>query len=133
MKTIYALLVILFIAASCENTKKPALDLSTWQKTRDIALEKAKAADYDFIIDHLVSQEMIDAMIEQYGAENWRAEFQSRNLRSLSYYFGWMNNPTVETSGDRVYLVGQHDCHASFINVDGRYLFLDFGQRITSM
>lgn len=132
-KTINALLITLALVTSCDNKEDTRIDLTTWEKTRDIALLKVKANEYDFIVDHLISEGLADAMIEKYGEVNWKTEFQKKNLKLLPYYFGWLKDCTIEISDDKVILTGQHGCYAIFINVNGSYLFLDFGQHITSM
>ena len=35
-------------------------ETSTWEQTRDIALEKARARDFDYIIEHLLAPENPD-------------------------------------------------------------------------
>ena len=108
-------------------------NLSTWEQTMETALLKAKAQEFNYIIDHLLSQGLVDTMIDKYGTDNWKEEFKKKHLRYLPYYFGWLKDCKVEISGDKVFLTGQHDCYTTFINVKDQYLLFDFGQRITSM
>lgn len=108
-------------------------NLSTWEQTMNTAILKAKALDYNYIIDHLLAQDLVDTMTNKYGTEHWKEVFQKKHLRYLLYYFGWLKDCKVEISGDKVFLIGQHGCYTIFINVNGRYLLFDFGQRITSM
>lgn len=128
-----AALAILFCASSCATQKGTREELSTWQQARDSLLLKAKAQEYDYIIDNMLARGLVDAMISKHGADNWRGELQKNRLESLPFYFRWLKNCDVRTTGGKVFLTGQAGCYAAFVNVEGRYLLLDVGQHITSM
>ena len=106
---------------------------SSWEQTMEVAAAKAKAEDYDFIMDHLLAPELVESAVKKYGADKWRAEYPRKQLRYLAYYFGWLKKREVRIEGDKVFLKGEAECYATFIKVDGRFYILDFGQRIISM
>lgn len=136
IKVSCTILVALFCIISCApvQTKKPTVEVgSTVKEAMAIAQQKAKARQYDYIIDHMLAQELVDKMIGKYGAEHWKKKFQEDRLSSLRYYFGWLKKHRVRTSGDKIIVMGQHGCYAVFVKVKGKCLILDFGQRIKSM
>jgi len=131
-----AMLVALSCMTSCATVKpvKPAVEIgATAKEAMAIARKKAKAGEYDYIMDHMLSKELVGDMIRKHGAEKWRAAFKKERLERLPYYFGWLKNGTVKTSGEKVFLSGQHGCYAEYVKVGSVYLIVDFGQRFTSM
>ena len=127
------MLISLFCIASCASLETTGEVAVTWAQAVKIARQKAKAGEYAYIMDNMLAQEFVDKMIGKYGTADWRKEFQEGELARLPFYFGWLEKCEVKTSGDKVFLRGQHGCYAVFLKVKGRYLILDFGQRITSM
>jgi len=130
---------VLLCLVSCSPVKPDTATKSvvevgaTVREAMEIAKKKAKAGEFDYIIDNMLAKEFADAMIEKYGAANWREKLRKDKLESLPYYFGWLKNCKVRTSGDKVFLMGQHGCYAVYVKVRGGYLLLDLGQRLTSM
>ena len=127
------LLAVLFCTTSCATRGRTNDNLSTWQQSMKVLQLKAKAREYDYIIDNLLGRELVDLMIARHGKDNWRARLRESKLESLPFYFGWLKNCDVRNEGNKVILTGEAGCHATFINVEGRYLLLDVGQKITSM
>jgi len=107
--------------------------VTTWESAMQISLLKARAEDYSCICNNLLAPALIEMLIDKYGAANWETEFQKQKLKHLPFYFGWLDNCEISAAEDKVFLKGQYGCYATFINVKGRYLLLDFGQVITSM
>jgi len=106
---------------------------ATWEQTMELAVVKAKAGDYDFIMDHLLAPESVESLVKKYGADKWRTEYPRKQLRYLAYYFEWLKKREFRVEGDKVFLKGEAECYATFLNVDGNCYLLNFGQRITSM
>ena len=130
------MLAALFCITSCATVKpvKPTVEVgATAKEAMAIARKKAKAGEYDYIMDHMLSKELVNNLVRKHGAEKWRAAFKKEKLERLPYYFGWLKNCKVKTSGEKVFLSGQHGCYAEYVKVAGGYLLLDFGQRLTSM
>ena len=105
----------------------------TWKQAMDAALARAKAGDFAHITDHMLAPAFVDKLIVRYGKQHWKRKFHDDRLRSLGYYYGWLENGRVETSGDTTVIRGRHGCYASFIRIDGKYFLGDFGQNISSM
>ena len=116
------------------RTQKPKVIIgSTIKEAMAIARTKAKAGEYDFIMDHMLSKELINGLIRKHGVEKWRAEFKEGELKQLPYYFGWLKSCGSRTFGNKTILTGQHGCYAEYVKVGDVYLIVTFGQRITSM
>ena len=107
--------------------------LTTWKQAMAVALARAETRDYDYIIDRLLAPTYVDALVAKYGKEEWKAKFTEAKLKSLGYYYGWLEDPKVTTSSDTTVLRGQHGCFATFIKIDGTYYLGDFGQHMSSM
>jgi len=126
-------MVMCICLTSCTGSTIASLDLTTWQHTRDLAVQKAKAREYNFIIEHLIATGLADRMIQKYGESNWKTEITEQMLKSLPYYFSWLKKCTVKMENDRILLTGKHGCYAIFRKVGSRYLLLDVGQKLSSM
>ena len=132
-KASYVLLVALFCVTSCAIFHKTSDDLTTWESAMQISMLKAEKGEYSYICNNLLAPTLVDTLIKRHGVANWKKEFQKQKLESLAFYFGWLENCEVSIVEDKVFLSGRHGCYATFINVKGRHLLLDLGQRITSM
>lgn len=107
--------------------------LATWEQAMAAALARAKAGDSAYIIDHMLAPAFVDKLVAKYGKQNWKKKFHEDKLGSLGYYYGWLENGRVKTSGDTTVVRGRHGCYAKFIKIDGKYYVGDFGQNLSSM
>jgi len=106
---------------------------TTWQQAMAAALAKADAGDHDHIIDHMLAPALVEKLVARYGKDNWKTKFLTDKLKSLGYYYGWLANGQVETSGGTTVIHGKHGCYATFITIDGKVYLGDFGQSVSSM
>ena len=133
------MLAAMLFPASCspvtpETPAKSVVEVgATVTEAMEIATKKAKAREYDYIIDNMLAKEFTDKLIDKYGAANWREKLRKEKLENLPYYFGWLKKCTIETFGDKVFITGQHGCYAEYVKAENGYLLLGFGQRLTSM
>lgn len=112
---------------------KSGIDGMTLKGTMAFAVKKAKAGQYDYIMDNLLSKECVNDLTRKYGKDKWREKFLKDKLESLPYYFGWLKKANIRTFGDKTVLTGGPKCHAEYVKVGGRYLIVNFGQCLTSM
>ena len=129
----YAAILASLCLLSCVDSSKTELRLTTWQQTRDTALQMVESAEYDFIIDHLISDELANMMINKHGESKWKMKLKNEKLTHLPFFFGWLKKCKVKIIGEKVFLTGKHGCYAIFQRVGEKYLLLDIGQHITSM
>ena len=133
LKSIMLFILLLFCGISCVSThiEKGA---PTWEQAMQTARSKAEANEYDDIIENLLAPECVaKASAEHASAEGWQARYIDKHLKHLPYYFNWLLKREVQDKGNEVILTGEHGCFAHFLQVDGRWYLLDFGQHITSM
>ena len=133
MKKSILFLTLIACLASCVTKEMPLPPLATWEETMAVALQRAEARDYDFIIHHLLAPECMAKLITRYGEKNWREKFRKDKLEKIPYYYRWLKERTVTTKENKTIVSGQYGCQAIFVNVNGRFLLGDFGQEITSM
>lgn len=127
-------LCILAIAmTSCSHFNSEKQNPTSWECAITLVREKAKAKEYSYILNYLIAPALKQMLIEKYGRSDWKQSFRKEKLESLSLYLEWLTDCKVKHAENKVYITGQHGCYATFINIDGEYLLLDFGQRITSM
>ncbi|MBL7133474.1 MAG: PQQ-like beta-propeller repeat protein [Phycisphaerae bacterium] len=107
--------------------------VTTWKQAMDVALARAKAGDFAYITNNMLAPTFVDVLVARYGKQHWKKKFLEDKLKSLSYYYGWLENPRVETSGDTTVIRGRHGCYATFIKIHGKYALGDFGQNLSSM
>ncbi len=131
---IYVLFATLIACmASCITKEAPPPPLATWEETMAVALQRAEARDYDFIINHMLAPECTAKLIVRYGEKGWKEKFKKDKLEKIPYYYRWLKERTVTTKENKTIVSGQYGCEAIFVNVNGRFLLGDFGQEITSM
>ena len=106
---------------------------TTWQQAMAAALARAKADDTDYIADHMLAPAYVQTLIAKYGKDDWKAKFKKDKLTHLPYYYGWLENPRITTSGDTTTIRGAHGCYATFITIKGKVRLGDFGQSLSSM
>ncbi len=106
---------------------------TTWKQAMAAAAAKAKAGDFDYICDHMLAPAYVKTLTAKYGKVDWKTKFHHENLRSLTYYYGWLENPRVKTTGDTTVITGRHGCYATFITIDGKVYLGEFGQSLSSM
>jgi hypothetical protein len=113
---------------------RPKSDISgmTLAETMRFARNKAKAGQYDYIIDNLLSKECKADMARKHGADKWRDKCRE-NLKTLPFYFDWMKKHSVRVFGDKIIVTGQHACHAEYVKVGDSYMIVNFGQQVSSM
>ena len=104
----------------------------TLKETMALATKKAKAKQYDYIIDHLLSKECKTDMARKHGADKWKDKCRE-NLKTLPFYFGWMKKHSTRVFGDKIIVTGEHGCHAEYLKVGDSYMIVNFGQHISSM
>ncbi len=121
------------LLCGCALTNSGEKCPAAWEQTMEVATAKVKAGDYAYIIDHLLAPESVAAAQIKYGAAKWREEYPQKELRHLAYYFDWLRKREVRVEGEKVFVTGEAGCYATFIQRDGGFYILDFGQIITSM
>jgi len=120
-------------SAPAPEDKTPAVNIgSTLTEAMAIARAKAKAREYDFIIDHMLAKECKADMARKYGPDKWKDKCRE-NLTRLPFYFGWMKKHSVREFGDKIIVTGEHGCHAEYLKVGDSYMIVNFGQHINSM
>jgi len=122
-------LICLQLLAPTGSPKPP----TTWKQAMAAARAKANAGDFAHITDHMLAPAFVETLVAKYGKQHWKKKFQDNTLKNLSYYFGWLENGQVRTSGKTTVIRGQHGCYATFIKIDGKVVLGDFGQTLSSM
>ena len=106
---------------------------TTWKQAMALAAAKAKTGEFDYICDRMLAPAYTKVLIARYGKADWKTRFRQDKLRSLTYYYGWLEDPHVKTSVSTTVITGQHGCYATFITIDGNIYLGDFGQSLSSM
>lgn len=133
MKSSILLIAFLLALTSCTTQRIGRNPSTTWEQAMSVAVAKARAKEYSYIINNMLAPEFKDKLIKKHGEKNWKKKFTEEQLKQLPYYYGWLKGGKVETKITRTLVQGQFGCYASFIKIDGKYFLCDFGQNVSSM
>lgn len=134
MKTALAALATFAVTVCCLADEPTPPKPSAWEDAFSLAMAKAKAGEYDYMLDHMLAPSFVAKMEKAYGKGAWREKCREKKLRKLPYFYGWCRKKrTVKVDGDKVVVNGEHGCYAMFYRIDGVFLLGDFGQTIRSM
>jgi hypothetical protein len=131
MPRVFIVLILASLMVSCISRNVVVFD--SLKDAKSCTLLKAKSKDYNFIIENLVSDELVSKMIAKHGEEKWKARFIKDKLENLPFYFSWLKKAVPKIFEEKVSIYGEHGCYAVFIKEGGGYKLLDFGQNISSM